>query len=295
MRLFGLRGALCVLVITIGTCRPTLGNSAQGKRQNVEFLHSYDTSFATEIANAIPVSADNLLPLLPSEYELIPAATFGIGGLDEGIVVIVNFQGMDPSIDRRPRRRNPSTRTYVTILVAAPAAAEVAGVDAPGSLHFYTLASYTDDAEYAANLRVADWPIEFVPRIAFGREIDDTTEVGQVLVEVPSRNSPFYSFNEAFGHAPAGNVDAVFWFNGKKGTALLHFINEPARQGDALSLVFTPPGSRWNELLAGGGFGPGPTDPETGFESVVAPSLNFLYPEGSRGRILLLKTRKHLK
>jgi hypothetical protein len=265
--------------------------STQGNpdAQGAVVLHTYDTSLATEVANAIPVEAERLWPLLPAEYDLIPAAAVGLGEWDQGVVAIVNFQGLDATIDHRRPRRDPSTRIYVTILVAPPAAASTAGVDVSGALHFYTLAAYSDDSAFAGSLRVADLPIEFVPRLTFDRQIDELSGVGELTVAVPSRQSPFRSVNTAFGYAPSSAIDAVFWHHGTKGTAILHFFNEPALRGDAISLVFTPPGGAWGDLLSGGGFGPGPTDPETGFNSVIAPALNFLYPQGSRGRLLLIR------
>lgn len=296
--LLSARFALLLGALAILGCgfRQAFGDTPQGTgnedHDDVVLLHTYDTSLASEVANAIPVSAARLLPLLPDEYDLIPAAAFGIGGADEGIVVIVNFQGWDPTIDHRGPLKDPSIRIYVTILVGEPPAAAGAGVGAAGALHFYTLAVYTDDGPYAASLRVADLPVEFVPAMIFDRRIDDLSGVGELTVAVPSRVSPFFSVNSALGYAPSGAVDAVFWHNGTRGTAILHFINEPALQGDAISLVYTPPGSAWSELITGGGFGPGPPDPETGFESVIAPSLNFLYPRGSRGRLLLLSNSK---
>jgi hypothetical protein len=68
----------------------------------------------------------------------------------------------------------------------------------------------------------------------------------------------------------------------------LHFHDEPFRQGQALSQVYTQPASKWDNLLSGGGFGPGAPDPKTGYNSIVTPSLNFRYDQGSRGRLILL-------
>jgi hypothetical protein len=221
----------------------------------------------------------------------VPAAALGLGGWDQGIVVIVNFQATNGTIDGQKSRQRSSTVIDVGVLVAEPAAAELADADIPGALHFYGLAFYTDDARYAASLRSADLPVEFVPRISHVRQIDDAGE-GTLLVGVPSKDSPFYSLNTAMGYAPAGTLNAVFWYEGKSGTAVLHFQNEGIEQGQAQSLIFTEPESPLNLLLAGGGFGPGPTDPETGYESVTTPSLNLLYPQGVLGRLLLIRTRK---
>jgi hypothetical protein len=60
-------------------------------------------------------------------------------------------------------------------------------------------------------------------------------------------------------------------------------------QGQAQSLIYAEPGSPLNVLLEGGGFGPGPMDPATGYESVITPSLNLLDPQGSHGRLLLIE------
>ena len=57
-----------------------------------KLLHTYETSFAVEAANTIPVSAAKLLPLLPAEYQFVPAAALGIGGWDQGIVVVANYR-----------------------------------------------------------------------------------------------------------------------------------------------------------------------------------------------------------
>src|SRR5262249_40785394 len=105
---------------------------------------------------------------------------------------------------------------------------------------------------------------------------------------VPAKSSPFYSINTGFGYAPAGALNAVFWHEGKNGTAALHFRDEPFEQGPALSQIYTQPGSRWDHLIEGGGLGPGTPGPVTGYGSVLSPSLNFRYREGTTGRLMLL-------
>jgi hypothetical protein len=202
-------------------------------------------------------------------------------------VVIVNFQGTNNTLDGRKVPQRPRTVIDLLVLVAEPAAAELAGLDIPGAFHLYSLAFYTDDARYAASLRRADMPVEFVPHLTHDRQMNTDGE-GTLLIDVPSRESPFYSHNTAFGHSPAGPLNAVFWYEGKQGTAAVHFQHDAHEEGPAQSLIFTPPGSPLNGLLEGGGFGPGPTDPETGYESVLTPSLNLLYPVGARGRLLLI-------
>src|SRR5262245_60809336 len=129
-------------------------------------------------------------------------------------------------------------------------------------------------------------PAEFVPGITYERLMDDASGFGDVNVGVPAGHNPFYSRNTGFGYEPAGALDAVFWHNGKLGKAVLHFHDEPFRQGQALSQVYTQPASRWDTLLTGGGFGPGTPDPTTGYNSIVTPSLNLRYDQGSRGRLL---------
>jgi hypothetical protein len=279
---------LLVALALLGSLSQTFGaGKGQGKRHGVAVLHTYGTESATEVINTIPVSAANLVPLLPDGYELIPAAALGLGGWDQGIVVIVNFQGTNNTLDGRKFYQRPRTVIDLLILVAEPAAAETAGLDIPGAFHLYSLAFYSDDAQYAASLRSADMPVEFVPHLTHDRQINADGE-GTLLIDVPSRDSPFYSINTAFGHSPAGPLNAVFWYEGKHGTAAIHFQHETHEEGPAQSLIFTPPGSPLNELIAGGGFGPGPTDPETGYESVLTPSLNLLYPVGAQGRLLLI-------
>jgi hypothetical protein len=286
---------LTVLAI-LGSIKPTFGNrppaKGTGNPHDVVVLHTYETGFATEVANTIPVSAAKLVPLLPDGYELVPAAAFGLGGWDEGIVVIFNFQGVGNTVDHRSLQ--PSTRIDLLILVTEPAVAKLAGADIPGATHFYSLAFYTDDAEFAASLRSADMPVEFVPQITYDRQID-VAGVGTLTVGVPSKDSPFYSLNTAFGHTPAGPLNGFFWYEGKKGTTVLNFEIDVTEQGQVQSLIFTEPESPLNVLLAGGGYGPGPTDPETGYESVITPSVNLLYPQGSRGRLLLIKDRRRFE
>ena len=276
------------LIMAAGLVLISLAAHAPLARAQTRVIHTFPTATATELINAVPVSAAKLAPLLPDGYEVIPAPALGLGGWDQGIVVIVNFQGTNGTVDGRKSDQPLRTVIDLGILVAEPAAAELADLDIPGAFHLYSLAFYTDDAEYAASLRLADMPIEFVPRIAYERLID-AEGAGTLAVDVPSKDSPFYSLNTAFGHVPAGPLNAVFWYEGKKGTAALHFQHATHEEGQAQSLLFTPPLSPLNVLLAGGGFGPGPMDPETGYESVMTPSLNILYPDGGLGRLLLIE------
>lgn len=261
------------------------------REQDVVVLHTYDTQLATEVANTIPVDAARLTPLLPQGYEVAPASTLGLGGDDEGLVVIFNFYGADNSIDHRQTRQGSSARIDLLILVHEPAAAGLIGADVPGAFHFYTLALFVDDAEFAASLRSADMPVEFVPRTLFDHDLSDAGE-GTITVDVPSRGSPFYSHNTMFAHAPVAPLNGFFWHESEKGTAALHFQIDKPRMGQAVSLIYTEPGSPLNGLLTDEGFGPGPTDPETGYPSIVTPSLNLSYPHGSRGRLWLIERAK---
>src|SRR4051812_29182165 len=69
---------LFVALAILGEFNASFGNFPQTKRngnhRDAVLLHTYETGFATEIANTIPVSAAQLLPLLPAGYELVPAA-----------------------------------------------------------------------------------------------------------------------------------------------------------------------------------------------------------------------------
>jgi hypothetical protein len=49
----------------------------------------------------------------------------------------------------------------VGILVAEPPEAASVGANVPGAFHLYTLAIYTDDAQYAASLQGTDMPVNF--------------------------------------------------------------------------------------------------------------------------------------
>jgi hypothetical protein len=131
-------------------------------------------------------------------------------------------------------------------------------------------------------------PVEFVPQTTYERDMD-LTGAGTVAVNVPSRWTPFYSSTTAFGHVPAGPLNGIFWHESKRGTAALQFQIDVTEQGQAQSLIFTEPGNPLNWLLEGGSFGPGPTDPTTGYESVITPSLNLFYPLGSVGRLWLIE------
>jgi hypothetical protein len=269
-----------------------LGLLVQGpeSQADVKVLHTYGISLGQEVDNLIPVSAAKLLPLLPAGYDIVPATSLGIGGPDQGIVVIVNFRGMDPTVDtRRPSKCN-RVAIDVAILVAEPAQAVNAGVGIPGAFHFYTLAMYTDDPPYAASLRQAGMPVKFDNKISYQREMNDASGIGDVVVNVPSTDSPFESITSGFGYAPAvGALDAVFWHDGRRGKAALHFHVPAFRQGNAISRIYLKPQSKWEFLLDGGGLGACAPDPETGYRCVTAPALNFRFDEGDKGQLLLIE------
>ena len=138
---------------------------ARAGHAGVSTLHTYAHSLGHEIDNAIAVDAVTLASLLPAGHVALPASALGLGGADEGIVAIINFEGLDPVIDNRPPRKENRVAIDVGILVAEPAQAAAAGLSFPGAFHFYTLAMYSNDAPYFASLRSADMPIEFVPKL----------------------------------------------------------------------------------------------------------------------------------
>jgi hypothetical protein len=162
-------------------------------------------------------------------------------------------------------------------------------VNFPGAFHFYTLAIYTEDPQYADSLQ--GWmPVEFVKSITYVRQVDDATGFGTLAVSVPDRDSPFHSFSNAFGYQlQGGALDAVFWRQGKRGTSVLHFHDEPFLRGQAVSQVYARSSSWLGSLLLGGGIGPCPPD-TAGNACLQAPALNLRYPAGSRGQLSLVQT-----
>jgi hypothetical protein len=266
-----------------------VGHSASA-RADVELLHTYGNSQGQEVVNVVAISASKLFPLLPAGYNLVPAASVGFGGPDQGIVVIANFRGIDPTVDRRTPLNENQVAIDVAILVVEPGEAVQAGVSVPGAFHFYALAIYTNDARYAASLRRADIPVEFVSKIGYQRDMDDATGVGDLIVSVPSKDSPFQTFSSGGGYVPMhGAFNAAFWHDGQRGQAVLHFLDQPFRQGTAISHIYTQPNSTWDALFDGGGLGPCDPHPETGYRCVIAPALNLRYDEGTRGRLLLIR------
>lgn len=276
--LFGCAVVLCLV-----------GHSAAA-RDGVELLHTYGNSLGQEVINVIAVDSSKLLPLLPAGYALVPAASAGFGRPDQGVVVIANFRGIDPTVDhRRPLDQN-QVAIDVAILVFEPSEAVQAGVSIPGAFHVYALAIYTNDARYAASLRRADIPVEFVNNIGYQRHMNDATGMGTLAVKVPSKDSPFHTFSSSQGYVPIpGAFNAVFWYDGRHGKAVLHFLDQPFRQGNAISQIYTEPGSTWDVLFDGGGLGPCDPHPETNYRCLIVPAVNLRYDEGSRGKLLLVR------
>lgn len=263
--------------------------TASAARADVEILHTYGSSLGHEVANVIAVNASKLRPLLPEGYTLTSASSVGFGGDDQGVIVIANFRGIDPAIDhRKPHNRN-QVAVDVAILVSEPTESAQAGVSIPGAFHFYTLAIYTNDPRYAASLHRAEIPVEFVNKINYQRNINDATGVGELIVNIPSHNSPFHSYSSGQGYMPMpGAFNAVFWYDGFKGKAVLHFHDQPYQQGTAITRIYTEPFSTWDDLFDGGGLGPCDPHPETGYPCVIAPSLNLRYDKGTVGKLWLI-------
>jgi hypothetical protein len=265
---------------------------SHGAQADVRVLHTYGISLGQEVDNLIPVSASKLLPLLPAGYEIVPASSFGIGREDQGIVVIVNFRGLDPTVDAMKPSKNNRVAIDVTILVKEPSEAVEAGVNIPGAFHFYTLAMYSDDAPYAASLLEADMPIKFNNKISYQREMNDLTGEGQLIVNVSLKNSAFKSITSSLGYASVdGALNAIFWHDGKRGKTALHFHVPVFHQGDAIAQFFMQPSSMWESLFNVNSGDPElcDPDPETGYSCVVTPSLNFRFDEGDVGQLLLIK------
>lgn len=254
---------------------------------HVRVLHTYNALKAREITSLITVNAPKLKRLLPAGYQLLPASVLGLGRADQGIVTLSNYHGLGAQVDRWPRR--DQVAIDIAILVAEPADAAQAGLSIPGAYHLYALKILTDDPVYAASLRRAGMPVRYLRHIGYDRQIDDPSGAGTLTVNVPA-NRPFLrSIHTAFGYQPAGTLDPVFWFNGNRGIAALHFHDVGFEQGQALSQIYTQPGSNLDTLLAGGGIGTCPRDPHTGDNCVTSQALNFRFPQGSQGQLTLMR------
>lgn len=253
-----------------------------------ETLHTYDSSLGHEVTNVIAVTLSRLTPMLPTGYAAVPASLLGFGGTDQGLVVIANVRGFNPAVDGKKSSKHDQIDIDVAIVVFEPAGAAEAGVSIPGAFHLYALAIYTDDARYAETLRKADMPVRFVNKITYERSMNDTTGIGELIVNVPSKSNPLKTVNSGQGYAPApGAFNVVFWHDDGHEKAILHFRNEPFRQGVAVSHIYTHPESEWQMLFDGGGLGACPPDPETGYHCIVAPSINWRYDEGWIGTLLV--------
>lgn len=262
---------------------------------DVQVVHTYGNSLGQEVISVIAVDASKLRPLLPAPYELIPASTVGFGQSNQGLVVIGNFRGIDYFVDKRINGRE-SVAIDVLVLVNEPSQAAKAGVNIPGAFHVYALAIYTNDPQYAASLQQVAFPVEFVSKIEYRREMDDATGVGNLSISVPSKLSPFATYSVGQGYSRAsGAFNTVFWHDGKKGEALLHFLDQPFSQGTAISQIYTQPGSRWDNLLIGGGLGSCAPQAGTDYHCINAPALNMRYDEGTRGTLMLIKEDDPLK
>jgi len=259
-------------------------------RVNAEVLHTFGSSLGQEVTSLIAVSRSKLAPLVPSEYTIVPASSLLLGTPDQGILAIVNYRGTNPVVDGRLSSNQPWVVIDVGILIVEPAAAASVGVNFPGAYHFYTVSIHTNVALYHASLRNAQMPVEHVENITYQRDMDDATGSGNLFVSIPAKHPFLYSMHTGFGYALApGALNAAFWHNGPRGTSVLNFTDQPFRQGNALSNIYTRPGSSLNALLDGGGLGPCTTDPQTGFNCIIAPSLNLRYDQGSIGKLQLIK------
>ena len=232
----------------------------------VETLYTYDSSLGHEVTNVIVVSLSKLTPMLPTGYAAVPASLLGFGGTDQGLVVIANVRGFNPAVDGKKPSKHDQVDIDVAIVVFEPAGAAEAGVSIPGAFHLYALAIYTDDSRYAETLRKADMPVRFVNKITYERAMNDATGIGELIVNVPSKSNPLKTVNSGQGYAPApGAFNVVSWHDDSHEKAILHFRNEPFRQGVAVSQIYTHPESEWQMLFDGGGLGACPPDPETGY------------------------------
>jgi hypothetical protein len=115
-------------------------------------LHTYTNATAYEIVNTIPVNMSALLPLLPAWLPGRPASALGLGSSTRGVVVIVNIQAVQPSIDQQPDGNARLIGIVFGIMVAEPREAALANLNLPGAYHFYTPAIYMNDSHGVVNL-----------------------------------------------------------------------------------------------------------------------------------------------
>ena len=255
-----------------------------------QVLHTYSNNPAHEVVNGIAVDMAKLRPLVPAEYAIVPASALNFGRPDQGLVAIANFQGFNHVVDNASPARRPSLALDIAIVIAEPALAASVGLNIPGLFHLYTLRLITDDARYAGSLLSGGMPVEFFESIGYERTMDDATGVGDLVVTLQERFPFLQSVNTGQGYAPMpGAFAAAFWFDGPRGTVALSFIDQPFRQGIALSRIYTRPNSSLGLLFDGGGLGSCPPDPKTRFKCILAPSFNLRYDNGTVGRLELVK------
>lgn len=270
---------------------PRGGDASLLASANAEILHTYHNSLGQEATSLIPADATKLLPLLPAGYSVVPAAALGIGDQSDGIVALANFRGFDQTVDGISSGKQEYVAVWVAIVVAEPAEAAEAGLSISGAFHLYALSAYVNSAQAFASMQGADMPVELVNLIDYQRGMDDATGVGDLIVTVPAKEAPFFSFNHSGqGYFPTpGSLDAVFWKDGRKGKVALHYHGEPFRLGNAISQIYTDPQSTLGKLIEGGGWGSCPSDASTGYGCVIAPAFNLRYDEGSVGALLSIE------
>ena len=258
-------------------------------RSETQVLHTYGNTLGQEVISVIAVDASKLQPLLPAGYEPVPASTVGFGQAGQGIVTIGNFRGLNYFVDNRGSSRD-QVAIDLLILVNKPDQAAQAGVDIPGAFHVYALGIYTNDPVYAASFQRVGFPVEYVSKLKYDRDMDDATGVGNLSISIPSKDSPFSTFSVGYGYSrSAGAFNTVFWHDVRGGKAVLHFFDQPFSQGTAISQIYTKPGSKLDQLLSGGGMGPCAPQAGTGYHCISAPALNLRYDEGTVGKLMLIK------
>jgi hypothetical protein len=255
----------------------------------VKVVHTVQVTPGRELTNAVAVDNSKLLPLLPPGYNLVPASALGLGGNTQGLVAIVNFTNTGLNLDGKPTGQPNTVAVDVGILIAPPPAANAGGLNIPNAFHLYTLDIFTNDPAYKDALLSGGIPAKFFNDITAQSTLDDATGLGDLAVNVPGKRPLLNTVNTGLGHAAVPfPLDAIFWHEGARGSSALHFHNDPLRQGQGIGKVYTQPPSMLQGLLDGGGLGPCPPDAATGNHCVVAPALNFRYPNGGVGELLLI-------
>ncbi len=260
-------------------------------KADVETLHRYANSSGQEIINIITTNKTKLFPLLPPGYKPVSAFDVGFGNIDQGIIVIANFQGIDPTVDHLKPLKKPQVAIDVAILVEEPLEAKTVGVNIQGAFHVYALGIYTNDARYAASLKDAGMPVTFIKDIQYQRDIDDDTGIGSLLVDSTNQRLPFHTYSESEGYFPMlGAFNAVFWYESIYGTSILHFLDSPFSQGNALGNVYTESASEWDDLIRNGGLGECHSNMDfISYNCILAPSINLKYKNGSVGNLMRIR------